>query len=55
VLWLLVEGKWKMLADFALLIAVASVPKIWQNKQRPNVPLFHNNHKRNPWKECYTH
>jgi hypothetical protein len=33
------EGK--MLADFAMVIGVASVPKTWQNKQLPNVFLSH--------------
>jgi len=32
VLWLLVEGQWKMLVDFAVVIEVASVPRTWQNK-----------------------
>jgi hypothetical protein len=45
--WLLVKGQWKMLADFAMVIRVVSIPKTWQNKQLPNVPLSHNNHKKN--------
>jgi hypothetical protein len=53
--WLLVEGQWKMLADFAMVIGVVSVPRTWQNKQLPNVPFSHNNHKRGPWKECCIH
>jgi hypothetical protein len=52
---LLVEGQWKMLADFAMVIRVTSVSRTWQNKQLHDVLLSHNNHKRNPWKECYTH
>jgi hypothetical protein len=28
-----------MLADFTTIIGVTSVPRIWQNKQLPNVPL----------------
>jgi hypothetical protein len=43
-----------MLADFAM-VAVVSIPRTWQNKQLPDVPLFHNNHKRDPWKEYCTH
>jgi hypothetical protein len=35
-----------MLADFAMVIKVASVPRMWQNKQLPDVLLSHNNHKR---------
>jgi hypothetical protein len=53
--WLLVEGQWKMLANFAMVIGVASIPRTWQNKQLPDVPLSHNNHKRDPQKECCTH
>ncbi len=53
--WLLVEGQRKMLADFAVVIGVASALGTWQNKQIPNVPLSHNNHKRDPRKECCTH
>jgi hypothetical protein len=30
--WLLVEGQRKMLADFAVIIRVASIPETWQNK-----------------------
>jgi hypothetical protein len=48
VFWLLVEGQWKMLIDFAVVIGVASVLGTWQNKQLLNVPLFYNNHKRDP-------
>jgi hypothetical protein len=55
VLWLLVEGQWKMLADFAMVIGVVFVPGTWQNKQLLDVPLFHNNHKRYPRKECCIH
>jgi hypothetical protein len=47
VLWLLVEGQQKMLADFTMVIEVAFVPETWQNKQLFDVPLSHNNHKRN--------
>jgi len=54
-LWLLVEGQWKMLADFIVVIKVAFVSGTWQNKQLPDVPLSHNNHKRDPRKECYIH
>jgi len=46
--WLLVEGQGKMLADFAMVIEVISVPGTWQNKQLPDVLLSHNNHKRDP-------
>ncbi len=53
--WLLVEGQWKMLANFVVLIGVASFSGTWQNKQLVDVPLSHNNHKRDPWKECCTH
>ncbi len=53
--WLLVEGQWKMLLDFAVVIGVASVSRTWQKKQLPDVLFSHNNHKRNPRKECYTH
>ncbi len=55
VLWLLVEGQRKMLVDFIMVIGVASVLGTWQNKYLPNVLLSHNNHKRDPWNECYTH
>jgi hypothetical protein len=48
--WLLVEGQRKMLANFAVVIEVASIMKTWQNKQLPDVPLSHNNHKRYPQK-----
>jgi hypothetical protein len=44
-----------MLVDFAMVIGVASVPRTWQNKQLPDVLLSHNNHKRDPQKECYIH
>jgi len=40
-----------MLVDFAVVIRVVSVSETWQNKQIPNVPLFHNNHKRDPRNE----
>jgi len=53
--WLLVEGQWKMLVDFVMVIRVISVPRTWQNKQLPNVLLSYNNHKRDPRKECCTH
>jgi len=53
--WLLVEGQQKMMADFVVVIGIASVPRTWQNKQLPDVPLSHNNHKRDPQKECCTH
>jgi hypothetical protein len=55
VLSLLVEGQWKMLVDFTVVIRVTFVSATRQNKQLPNVPFPHNNHKRDPWKECYTH
>jgi hypothetical protein len=55
VLWLLIEGQRKMLANFAMVIEVAFVSGTWQNKQLLDVPPSHNNHKRDPWKECYTH
>jgi hypothetical protein len=47
--WL--RGRRKLLANFAMVIGVASIPRTWQNKQFPNVLLFHNNHKKNPRKE----
>ncbi len=53
--WLLVEGQRKMLADFAVAIEVVSALGTWQNKQLPDVLLSHNNHKRDPRKECCTH
>jgi hypothetical protein len=53
--WLLVEQKRKMLADFTVVIRVASVPGTWQNRQLPDVPLSYSNHKRDPRKECCTH
>jgi hypothetical protein len=55
VLWLLVKGQWKMLADFAVVIGVAFVSGTWQNRQLLDVLLFHNNHKTDPLKECYIH
>jgi hypothetical protein len=45
--WLLVEGQWKMLADFAMVIRVATILRIWQIKQLHDASLSHNNHKRN--------
>jgi hypothetical protein len=30
--WLLVEGQWKMLADFVMVIIVAFVQGTWQNR-----------------------
>ncbi len=53
--WLLVKGQRKMLADFAVVIGVASALETWQNRQIPDVPLSRNNHKRDPQKECCTH
>jgi hypothetical protein len=53
--WLLIKGQRKMLADFAMVIEVVSIPTTWQNKQLFDVPLSHNNHKRDLWKECCTH
>jgi hypothetical protein len=53
--WLLIKGHQKMLADFAVVIGVASVPGTWQNRQLHDVLFSHNNHKRNPQKECYIH
>jgi hypothetical protein len=53
--WLLVEGQQKLLADFAMVIEVASVLGTWQNRHLLDVPLFHNNRKRDPQKECCTH
>jgi hypothetical protein len=44
-----------MLVDFAMVIEIASVPRTWQNKQLFYVPFSHNNHKKDPRKECYTH
>jgi len=44
-----------MLADFAMVIKVISVPGTWQNKQFLDVLLSHNNHKKDPWKECRIH
>jgi hypothetical protein len=51
----LVEGHWKMLANFVMVIEIVSVLGTWQNKQFLNVLLSHNNYKRDPWKECCTH
>ncbi len=53
--WLLVEGHRKMLADFAVVIEVSFALGTWQNRQLPDVPLSHNNHTRDPRKECFTH
>jgi hypothetical protein len=53
--WLLVEGQQKMLVHFVVVIGVASIPKTWQNKQLFDVLLSHNNHQRDPWKECCIH
>jgi len=44
-----------MLVDFAMVIGVASVSETLQNRQIPNVLFSHNNHKRDPQKECCTH
>jgi hypothetical protein len=44
-----------MLADFAVVIRVALVLGTWQNKQLFDVRLSHNNHKRDPQKEFFTH
>ncbi len=53
--WLLVEGQRKMLADFAVVIRITSALGTWLNKQIPDVPLSHNNHKRDPQKDCCIH
>jgi hypothetical protein len=53
--WILVEGEQKMLANFTMVIKIASIPEDWQNKQLHDVDLSHNNHKKDPWKECYIH
>jgi hypothetical protein len=53
--WLLVEGQRKILVDFAMVIEVTFVLGTWQNKQLPDVPLSHNNHKKDPRKEYCTH
>jgi hypothetical protein len=53
--WLLVKGQRKMLVDFAVVIGISSVPKTWQNKQLPHVPLPTIITKIDPHKECYTH
>jgi hypothetical protein len=52
VVWLLVEGQRKMMGDFVVVIIIAYVPRTWQNKQLIDVPISHNNHKRDPYKEC---
>ncbi len=44
-----------MLVDFSVVIKIVSVPGTWQNRQIPDVPLSHNNDKRDPQKECCTH
>jgi hypothetical protein len=44
-----------MLVDFAVVIKIISVPGTWQNRQFPDVPFSHNNHKRDPRKECCIH
>jgi hypothetical protein len=41
-----------MLANFAVVIGVASISGTWQNKQLLDVPLSDNNHKRYAQKEC---
>ncbi len=53
--WFLVQGQRKILADFVVVIIVTSILGTWQKKQLPNVRLSHNNHKRDPRKECCTH
>jgi hypothetical protein len=50
--WLLVEGQQNMLTDFVVVIRVVSVLGTWQNKQLFNVPLSHNNHQIDPWRDC---
>jgi hypothetical protein len=37
-----------MLVDFAVVIGIIFVLGTWQNKQLFDVPLSHNNHKRDP-------
>jgi hypothetical protein len=44
-----------MPADFVVVIKVAPVLETWQNKQLSDVPLSHNNHKRDPQKKCCIH
>jgi hypothetical protein len=44
-----------MLVDFTVVIRIASVSGTCQNKQLLDVFLSHNNHKRDPQKECYNH
>jgi hypothetical protein len=53
--WLLVEGQWKILIDFTVLIGVASISGTWQNRQLPDVPLSYNNHTRDLRKACCIH
>ncbi len=53
--WLLVQGHRKMLPDYAVVIEVVSISGTWQNIQLHDVPLSHNNHKRNLRKECCNH
>jgi hypothetical protein len=53
--WFSVEGQWKMFVDFAVVIRVASVLRIWQIKQLLDVPLSNNNNKKDFRKECCTH
>ncbi len=52
---LLVEGQWKMLANFVRVVGVTSILGTWQNKQLSDVPFSHNNHKGDLRKECCTH
>jgi hypothetical protein len=44
-----------MLVDFVVVIGIFFVSGTWQNKELLDVPLSHNNHKRDPWKECCIH
>ncbi len=44
-----------MLADFTVVIGVVSTLGTWRNRQIHDVRLSHNNHKRDPRKECCTH
>ncbi len=53
--WILVEAQQMMLIDFVVVIGVAYVLGTRQNKKLPDVFLSHNNHKRNPCKECCIH
>jgi hypothetical protein len=53
--WLLVKGQRKMLTNFAMVIGVTSVSRTWLNKQLPDVPLSHNNHKIDPQNERCIH